>query len=130
MIPQSRLACDPPDLDALIAGDLTEMLGWDRARLTMRMLTVPVFYGHSVQLRVRFEREVPVDASRSCWGSGRRRDAVRPATPLDLSGERETSIYEVSEDGLGGFWLMALAGETDDRGAEHAVRLADALYEL
>lgn len=126
VIPQSRLACDPPDLDASIAGDLTELLGWDRARLTMRMLTVPVFYGHSIQLRVRFEQSVPLSRVEELLP----RDAVRPATPLDLSGERETSIYEVSEDGLGGFWLMAVAGETDDRGAEHAVRLADALYKL
>jgi hypothetical protein len=44
---------------------------------------------------------------------------------MDVSGERKTNIYSIDEDGLGGFWLLAVAGELGERRAEQAVRIAD-----
>jgi hypothetical protein len=49
---------------------------------------------------------------------------------MDVSEEKATIFYEIAEDGLGGYWLSAVAGETDRSGADHAVRLADALLGL
>jgi len=133
VIPQTRLACDPPGMESRIEGDVAELLDWDRPRLTLRLLAVPVFYGHSLQLRLRFKDEVTVERIKELLG--KRSPAPVPsdesrATPLDVSGESDTNLYQISDDGLGGFWLLAVAGETDGRGAEQAVRIADSLCGL
>jgi aspartate-semialdehyde dehydrogenase len=129
VIPQARLACDPPGLEATIEGDVAELLGWGQSRLTLRLLAVPVFYGHCVQLRLRFREALAVERIEQLLASS---TAASPqasesrATPLEISGDCATSLYQVSEDGLGGVWLLAVAGESDGLGADQAVRLADA----
>jgi aspartate-semialdehyde dehydrogenase len=133
IIPQARLLCDSPRLESRIAEDVMELLGWSRNHMTLRMLMAPVFYGHSVQLRLRFAGEASVAGVREVlrnagFSVSAERDAQ--ATPMDVSGEKTTNLYELVEDGVGGFWLMAVAGELADRGAEHAVRVADALLGL
>jgi aspartate-semialdehyde dehydrogenase len=133
VIPQAGLSCDAPHLEASITRDVTELLGWDRDRMTLRLLAVPVFYGHCIQLRLRFRQDAAVSRIEELLAAhavSLPTQAPEAATPLDVSGERSTRLYEISEDGLGGFWLLAVAGEMDGRGAEHAVRLADALRGL
>jgi aspartate-semialdehyde dehydrogenase len=133
VIPQAGLGCEPPGLEEEIGRDLMELLGDSMGLVTLRLLTVPVFYGHSVQLHVRPRGAVSRDrieellSARGVSITERRGDVV---TPLDVSGESTTVAFDVSEDGAGGLWLQAVAGEVDSRGAEHAVRLADAVCGL
>ncbi len=133
IIPQVRLLGDAPRLESRITEDVKELLGWSRNLLTLRMLMAPVFYGHSVQLRLRFSCETTVEGVIEVLGGAGfsvSAESDAHATPMDVSGERTTSLYEVVEDGMGGFWLMAVAGELGDRSAEHAVRVADAVLGL
>lgn len=133
IIPQRRLPVDPPGLQHRVARDVAELLDWDRDRLTLRLLAAPVFYGHCVQLRVRCRREVTVSRIEEVLAD---RSVTLPSadgagfTPMDVSSERTTSLFAIEEDGLGGFWLQAVAGEADAKGAEQAVRLADELCGL
>lgn len=128
IIPQARLAAAEPDPEVRIARDVTDVLQWDGCRLTVRMLTAPIFHGHGLQLRVTFSRGVTLDEVRSALT--RTDDETIPATPLDVSTESGIHLAEVSEDGLGGFWLWAVAGELGARRATLAVRLAGVLGEL
>jgi aspartate-semialdehyde dehydrogenase len=133
IIPQARLGGEAPRLESRIMGDVKELLGWPRNLLTLKMLMAPVFYGHSLQLRLRFASETTAEGIVEVLrGAGFSVSAENDAqaTPMDVSGERTTNLYEVVEDGMGGFWLMAVAGELGDRSAEHAVRVADALLGL
>jgi aspartate-semialdehyde dehydrogenase len=133
IIPQARLLGDSPRLESRITEDVKELLGWPRNLLTLRMLMAPVVYGHSLQLRLRFAGETTVAGIVEVLrGAGFSVSAENDAqaTPMDVSGEKTTNLYEVVEDGMGGFWLMAVAGELGDRSAEHAVRVADALLGL
>ena len=60
-----------------------------------------------------------------------RASTAKPAaTPLDVTDEMRTSLSELSEDGIGAYWLWAVAGETAARGAQRAVRLAATLFDL
>jgi aspartate-semialdehyde dehydrogenase len=133
IVPQAGLRCDAPDLESRIAHDVSELLAWDSGRVTLRLLTVPVFFGHCIQLRLRLRGAVTVERIREVLAE---RQLSLPdtsgdvVTPLDVSEERTTRLYQINEDGLGGFWCLAVAGETERRGAEHAVRLADALVGL
>lgn len=133
IIPQAGLPGGQPRLEERVGQDLTEVLGWERSRLALRLLAAPVFYGHSLLLRLRFGS--PATAERI--GQALRRasvclpgDSASRSTPVEVSEERMTSFYEIAEDGLGGHWLLAVAGETERSGADHAVRLADALRGL
>ena len=50
-----------------------------------------------------------------------------PATPLEVTGELRTSLAELTEDGLGGYWLWVVAGEAASKSAHEALRLAEQL---
>jgi len=133
VIPQAGLAGEERRLEERIRLDVMEVLGWERGRLALRMLAVPVFYGHCLQLRLRFRSAAtPQGIGRALQGAtvALPGDAEARSTPVDVSEERTTSFYEIAEDGLGGYWLLAVAGETERRGAEHAVRRAAALAGL
>ncbi len=88
-------------------------------------------------------------APRSGNGSGGARVALVGATTNDGARLREAladfgvhgsrvdlyctvgeDVADVSEDGLGGFWLWAVAGKTRLLAAQQAVRLADRLAGL
>lgn len=133
IVPQRCLAGQEARLEERLGRDLAAVLGWERNRAAVRLLAAPVFFGHSLQMRLRFEGP----ASTSRIEELLRESSVSPpsdsadrATPMDVSEERATCCYEIAEDGLGGFWVMAVAGETERAGADHAVRLADAVFGL
>ena len=46
------------------------------------------------------------------------------STPMEVADERTIRLGELSVDGLGGFWLWAVAGGNNSRAAEFAVDLA------
>jgi aspartate-semialdehyde dehydrogenase len=133
IVPQATLASGRRDLESRIAGEVTELLGRSERHFTVKLLTAPVFHGHAVQLRFRLEREAAPEQICSVLGevdlpvAGPHDTA---ATPLDLTGEASTRLSDLSEDGLGGFWLWGVAGEAGSRSAQQAVRLASALFDL
>ena len=53
-----------------------------------------------------------------------------PATPLEVASDASTNVSGLVEDGLGGFWLWAVAGDTTNRAATHAVRIAEMVCDL
>ena len=132
VIPQGSLDSGP-DLEATISAHVAELLGWDQPRLTLRQLAAPVFHGHGIQLHVRLRNGARIDRLREVVAGGRFYDPPHddaPATPVEVSEDYRISLAELCEDGLGGYWIWAVAGETDAKGAEQAIRLADAICDL
>jgi aspartate-semialdehyde dehydrogenase len=96
-------------------------------------LVAPVFYGHCLQLHVRLGGEASLERVREALSNhpfSYSTSDEAESTPMDVSGESKTNLYSIEEDGLGGFWLLAVAGELGDRRAEQAVRIADSAYGL
>jgi len=133
VIPQHRLPAEPSLDEPGAAQQVSELLGWEARRLALTWLAAPLFYGHGLQLRLRFCDGASIDRIRDVVAASRLFQSGgddRPATPMDVIGESTLSISEFSEDGLGGFWFWAVAGEVGRRAAEQAVRLAAAVVDL
>ena len=116
-----------------VTQDVERLLGRSERRFSMRLMTAPIFYGHCLQLRFRVSNGAALAEVREALGDGvsvGAGDSGALSTPLDVSGERRTCVADVSEDGLGGFWLWAVAGKTRLLAAQQAVRLADRLAGL
>lgn len=133
VIPQS---CIGPDraLENRLTVEVGELLGWGERRIAVSLAAVPVFYGHGIQLRVRCSEPTSLPSMSSALAELRRgthgKNGDGPRTPLDVSAQRTTAVVDISEDGLGGFWIWAVAGEAQANRAELAVRLAAALRDL
>jgi aspartate-semialdehyde dehydrogenase len=133
LIPQRLVRAAEPGLEATLAREVGELLGWSESRLTVRLVTAPVFYGHAVDLHVSLERPAGVEEVADVLGRGPALvapSAAAAATPLEAIGRRRTNISELVGDGLGGFWIWAVAGEVATWAADHAVRLAEAMADL
>ncbi|HXV75453.1 MAG TPA: Asd/ArgC dimerization domain-containing protein [Candidatus Polarisedimenticolaceae bacterium] len=130
IVPQSEVG--ESGVESRIAEEVATLLGWDRRRLSLSLGFAPVFFGHTVQLRVRTERSSSAEALRAVFAlAGLVPDADDPrTTPMDVSTEKRRCISRVADDGSGGYWLWAVAGEARVRNAELAVRLADAVCAL
>ena len=129
VIPQALLASEPPGLEERIAREVERAIGWPGPRLTVALLTAPLFYGHAVMLRL--EPETATDAGalgellRDATGLVGDRGSSEPAlTPLEAADRRGVDVTRVRPDGLGGFWVWAVAGEAEAVAAEQAVALA------
>lgn len=130
IIPQEMLSGESPGVEMHIAQHVTDLLGWAERRITLKLLTAAVFYGHGLQLRLRLNQRPGLDEVRKTLESGKFVNGSQPGTPLDVSNEPEIRLAELCEDGLDGLWLWAVSGKTGNRGAEHAVRLAASLCDL
>jgi len=131
LIPQERLACDRPGIESTIADHVRRLLAWGEPRVTLRLLAAPVFHGHGIQLRVCLRDQASADQVRQALSSvGEMTGGELPTTPLEVAQEYRTSLARISADGLGGFWIWAVAGESAAKGAEQAIRIADALSDL
>lgn len=128
IVPEHGLSCAVPGQEADIARQVAELLGWDRERLTLRFLAAPLFYGHGVELRVRTANGHGIEELRQALREGGldpgADDGSRISTPMDVADERALRLGGLSADGLGGFWLWAVAGRTGTRAAEIAAELA------
>jgi len=127
ILPQRRVACDSPAAEASVERQVSRLLGWAECRISLRLLTAPVFFGHGLQLRVLLDASTTPERIREVFAtSGLVQAAAEgpPATPLDVAEQRQLTLAEVSEDGLGGYWLWLVAGATDRRLSEQAIRLA------
>lgn len=115
-----------------VAVEAGRVLGWSDRRLAVSVITVPVFHGHCVRVRVRLSGGPAIDDVRDAMRVARFLDTSGDglaATPVEVSGERRTALHSVEPDGLGGVWLAAVAGELGPRGVGLAVELAERLIE-
>jgi aspartate-semialdehyde dehydrogenase len=133
IVPNGPLGEGQRQLETRIESEVSGLLGGDDRRFAVRLLTVPVFHGHGIQLRFRLVQPATLEDVRAALGEPGLLGAAlddKASTPLDLTGEVRTSLSDLSEDGLGGFWLWAVAGGAGSRSAQQAVRLAAALVDL
>lgn len=134
LIPQGLILAEgEKGLEGRISREVATLLGWETVRLTVRLLTAPVFHGHSLCLRLELSRTVgaPEVAAAVSLGRGTRLAAAGSSgTPLSAPEERRTEVFDVSEDGIGGFWIWAIAGEAGSAAAEQAVLAAERLVDL
>jgi aspartate-semialdehyde dehydrogenase len=133
LLPQNHVPDGAGDLERRIAHEFADLLGWNDQRMALRLVMAPVFYGHSLQLRLRTRSPVGLDDIRAVLDESPIFDTAegtRPSTPLEVSAEKVTSYSGLTEDGLGGFWLWIVAGDTTARAATHAVRLAAMVTDL
>lgn len=116
-------------LAARVADEVARLLGWTAGRLTIRLVTVPVFYGHGLAVRVRLAGDPTLDAVRAGLDADPSLGPIpaddEPASPLEVGAEARTALANPTADGLGGVWLWAVAGDAAATAADHAVRVAD-----
>jgi aspartate-semialdehyde dehydrogenase len=133
IIPQQGLSCETRDVESIAASQVTRMLGWSRNRLTLRLLTAPIFYGHGLLVRLRLRSAATLERVRAILEAGSFVESAgtnAPTTPMDVTGEKTIRLSELSDDGCGGFWLWVVAGEIGERNAEQAVRLAGSVSDI
>jgi len=133
VLPQSVLPDGDESIETGVATEVASLLGWTESRLTLGLAAAPVFYGHSLSLRLLFAREVTADRVRGVLrnaGLSTDDDGESRVTPMDVSTEQGVQVADVSDDGRGGFRMWAVAGGAHRRNAELAVRLAAELCDL
>jgi len=132
ILPQADVGEAQRGLEQRIDREVAELLGWSERHFTAKLLTAPMFHGHGLQLRFRLKRHAERDAVEQALEEAGLLPSSSAAvpTPLDVTGEMRTSLSVPSEDGIGGFWMWGVAGATGARGAQQAVRLAAALFDL
>ncbi len=132
VIPHKALA--GPEPEPAVSAEVERLLGWTERRLALRLVTVPVFYGHAVSLHVRLGRDATVEQAARCLAAAEAVEVVAAGhdagTPLEAAGRRRTVVSELCDDGCGGLAIWSVAGEAAAAAAEHAVRLAGALVDL
>jgi aspartate-semialdehyde dehydrogenase len=130
VIPQRLLAGAEEGLERRIAREVATLLGWAEDRLAIRLMAAPVFTGHALSLRLKLARDAGAEALAEAIGADRKASRPRRGTaetPLAAPEERRTDVSEVVEDGIGGFWVWAIAGEAGGAAAEQAVLAAEAV---
>jgi aspartate-semialdehyde dehydrogenase len=126
-----------PDTGAPAAEKLEEevarLVGWESRRLTATLALVPVFYGHTLLLRVVPEERAGVaEAEEALRGV----PGVRPPspqtvdTPLDAAEAAGIDVAAVRDDPQGGLWVWAVAGDAEAATSEQALRMAAELADL
>jgi aspartate-semialdehyde dehydrogenase len=133
VIPQHLLPGGDETLERRVAEEVAELLGWNGGRLALRLLTVPLFYGHGVLLRVRpggSPSEADVTACIAATAGLKPPGKTAVGTPMEAAVVPGKTVSRVSEDGAGGFWLWAVLGDASALGAAAAVSLAALIADL
>ena len=113
--------------------EVAHLLGWDSPRLTVTTAFVPVFYGHTVLLRLVPEGGAGTEVLERALGEAQGLRGPAPTTadtPIDAAEGARIDVARIREDGRGGLWLWAVAGDADAAAAEQAVRMAAGLAAL
>jgi len=122
-----------PGLEKRVEDDVTRLLGWDESRIAVRCVVAPIFYGHCLQLRLRFRTGVGLPEVQSCLSEAEvinQSDDMSQVSPLETLTQKQIQLGPVTEDGLGGYWLWAVTGGLTARHADHVLKLASALNAL
>jgi len=120
-------------LEKRVEDNVARLLGWDDSRIAIRFMVAPIFYGHCLQLRLRFQNGVGLAEVQSSLGeaaSVSQSEDLLQVSPLDMVAQKQIRLAPVTEDGLGGYWLWAVTGGLAERHAEHVLTLANALNAL
>lgn len=124
--PSGALRCEPAHERARIRAEALGLMGQRPPRLALALVSVPVFYGHALQVDLFPRSAFDADAVRRILadtGGALRSDAT---TPLDTTGEEGIHVARVEDDGAGGVALWVLAGEAQRLAATNALALARA----
>jgi aspartate-semialdehyde dehydrogenase len=116
-----------PSLEERISAETRQLLGWDRDRLALRMVTVPVFHGHGIQLNLRTRSDATLAEIERILRSSPFFGppvAAPQATPLVAGSEIGVVVAKPTDDGLGGYWVWVVAGEVELYSASLAAKLA------
>jgi len=133
VVPAGRLSCETADETDVIRGQVQHLVRWDRPRLSLSLIAVPVFYGHALQISLKPSSAIDVDVLRAAMAAA---DISLPEgdaaaqTPLDIIGEERLQVARIDVEDTGRISLWAIAGEAQKRAASHAVRLAGAVKPL
>jgi aspartate-semialdehyde dehydrogenase len=134
LIPQRILPGEEAGLENRLVDEVARLLSAPQARLAVRLVAAPIFYGHAVSVRLAFRQPATAEQAIEALAAGghiRTPPGAEHQTPLQAAGaEAAITVADVGEDGLGGLWLWAVVGEAQAAAARHAVRLADALADL
>lgn len=131
-IPSHLLPREDGAVDGRIAAQAGRLAGLVETRVALRRVAIPAFYGHALSLQIELERGADDDvraAFRECGGAGFE-SLTDSGALLDAGEERSTRVVRCEPDGVGGFWLWALAGEAMDASAAAAVAVAAAMADL
>ena len=93
-----------------IGDEACELLGWDRQRLAVSCLTVPVFYGHSEAVHIETERKL--SASQVC-------DILQNAPGIELFPSQDAKGYPTAVTESSGKDPVFTHGLEDASGAYH-----------
>jgi aspartate-semialdehyde dehydrogenase len=116
-----------------VVREVQQLLGWSDPRLAFRLVTVPVFHGHAFLVDATFRRPASMEAVSAALAEAKGIEVTgddSTVTPFEAAGKRQTLVPGIFEDGLGGTWIWAVAGEVESVPAEHALRLATAVCDL
>lgn len=126
VIPQFLAAPDGRALESRVAAEVAGLASRPGPRTRVRLISVPVFHGHAISLHVELVEPVPAERIREALSAARGvRIAGDPSfgTPVEMPDESGTTVFDLSEDGDGGVWLWAVAGEGETEAARKAVEV-------
>lgn len=132
LLPQSALerSGGGTPLEARISHEVAGILGWDQVRLALKTLIAPVFHGHSILVHLEPRQGADRKGLERLLGESEGL-AVGPApeggvSPVEVAGQKEIRIVEISPDGLAtrGFWLSIVASDLAGDAARNAVEIA------
>lgn len=132
LIPESLTDAAASRLAPRISTEVARLLGWGERGVAVRLIAVPLFYGHAMLMRFRLARaatvaEILAVAAADGWLPP---GADRPRTPLEVVGESVVSIGELEPDGQGGYWAWIVSGDLVARSVREAIELAESAREL
>lgn len=116
--------------DDVVAADAESLGGLAAGTVSLRMVVLPMFYGHAVLARVEATRPVTagdvVARLEGARGIGVAATGAA-ATPLDAAERSGVVVSEVSDDGAGGVWIWAVIDDPGAVAANAAVERARAM---
>ncbi len=122
--PETTTSRSPADR---IAGEVRTLLGVDPAAVAVRILWVPVFFGHGISVHLTLPEGGSATAIDDAWATAERIEPTGVAddcSPQATTGDRRTLVAPAIPDGAGGVWLWAVADEAASASAFEAVRFA------
>ena len=135
VLPQSALEhlAEGSHLETRLAREIDRIFGWDRARMTLRVLAVPVFHGHAafVHLRLRSAGAAVADVRRALADKGVTVAPPATSNPVEVVGRQEALVADITADGLdeGGFWIWIVAAEASAQAARNAVQITESVFQ-